>query len=92
MYEELVKRLRLCCSVGNDLSPYKYRRKLMKEAADAIEELSKQVESLEAMREITPEVEYAIDHYAENLISHMEELISELQEKSRSPEPPKEEE
>ena len=51
------------------------------EAADAIEELTRKVESLEAMREISPEAEYAIDKHADSIISQMDELISELKSK-----------
>lgn len=79
MCKELVKRLRDYEETGlSAISPYEAG-----EAADAIEELSRKVEDLEAVHEISPEAEYAINKHADNLISHMEELISGLKDKPR---------
>lgn len=75
MYEGLVKRLNAYSA------EHECHGGITAEAADAIEKLSRRVEDLEAMREISPETEYAIDKHADNLISHMEELISGLKDK-----------
>lgn len=73
MYEKLVKRLREAAGPAID-----YPDTLYDDAADAIEERNRKIESLEAEREISPEAEYTIDKYADNLISDMEELIKGL--------------
>lgn len=75
MYDELVKRLNAYSA------EHECHGGITAEAADAIEKLSQRVEDLEAMREISPETEYAIDKHADNLISHMEELTSGLKDK-----------
>lgn len=79
MYENLIKALRLCVKYN------KATDALMNasQAADAIEELNHRIESLESEREISPEAEYAIDKHADNLISHMDELIKGLNSKPR---------
>lgn len=98
MYECLVKPLRYCathdcCGEGEReagcAAPYSLRKDcntcnqvLQAQAADAIEELNHKIESLESKFEISPEAEYAIDKHADNLISHMEELIKGLKSKS----------
>ena len=85
MYDKQVTLFRYCaeadcteCAVAGCPGPQKF----LQEAADVIEKLSQRVEDLEAMREISSEAEYAIDKHADNLISHMEELISGLKDKS----------
>ena len=89
MLDELVKRLRYCseehsgCGVCELSDNCVLRAGLLLQAADAIEELIRKIESLESMREITPEAEYAIDKHADNIISHMEELIRGLENKPR---------
>lgn len=82
MYDELVKRLRDKAG-GLDYDGWVDTAASLEEAADAIEKLSRKVEELEAMREISPEAEYAIDKHADNLIAHMDELIKGLKSEPR---------
>lgn len=84
MYEALIKELRYLAkvySICENTNTKEYR--LAVDAAYAIEELSRKIESLESMREITPEAEYAIDKHADNIISHMDELIRGLENEPR---------
>ena len=76
MYEALISHLRECAKLDPNENTFN-------EAADAIEELSRKIESLESMREITPEAKYAIDKHADNIISHMDELIRDLENEPR---------
>lgn len=87
MYDELVKALReranalynasrLYDSDAEDAA-------ILYKAADAIEELNRKVEDFEAMREISPEAEYAINKHADNLISKLDKLISDSEDKPR---------
>lgn len=78
MYDELVKRLRTICP-EDYVHPMDFAygvQQAMCEAADAIEELNRKVEELEAMREISPEAEYAINKHADNIISKLDKLIN----------------
>lgn len=81
MYEKLVKRLRELPHLlfvqlhGNEDVVY--------QAADAIEELQKQVEDYECKLEISPEAEYAIDKHCNDIISRMDKLIKGLDDKPR---------
>ena len=93
MYEKFVKRMKDCISdkvLDCAGCPYQYGYKgtycmngLITDAADAIEELSRKVEDLEAMREISPEAEYAINKHADSLISKLDKLINNSEDKPR---------
>lgn len=78
MYEELIENLRF-----NTRQVRQYDLMiLLFHAADAIEKLNRKVEDFEAVREISPEAEYAINKHTDNLISKLDELISDS-DKSR---------
>lgn len=83
MYDELVKRLRTMSDwTGiSFLDESENVRTNLSEAADAIEELNRKVEDFEAMREISPEAEYAINKHADNIISRLDKLINDSKEK-----------
>ena len=89
MYEELVKRLRHCseehsgCGTCELSDTCVLQTRLLLQAADVIEELNRKVEDLEAMREISPEAEYAINKHADSLISKLDKLINNSEDKPR---------
>ena len=78
MYEELVNKIRVLTEQDTRIG-----LKTQEEAADAIEELQKQVEDYECRLEISPEAEYAIDKHCNDIISRMDKLIKGLDDKPR---------
>ena len=77
MYEELIEKLRFN---ARQVRQYDLMI-LLFHAADAIEKLNRKVEDFEAMREISPEAEYAINKHTDNLISKLDELINNSEDK-----------
>ncbi len=84
VYEELVKALRYAYKTATESlsNPYRFCA-YYAAAADAIEELQKQVEDYECRLEISPEAEYAIDKHCNDIISRMDKLIKGLDDKPR---------
>ena len=72
-YEELVKKIRTLTAQETRIG-----LKAQAEAADAIEELSKRVEELEAAQEISPEAQHFVDTKADNIIEGLQDLLASV--------------